>query len=171
VSAAQEGLQARLDAVEVRLRRLAVTDPTPAGLTDPDEPSGERWEGGQVWAHLAEFVPYWCRQIRAVFGSAASVSPPFGRVKTDPGRVAAIDADRHAPPLALWHRLEGQLADLRSLLASMTGEDWARTVSHSTLGVLDLPRVFELFLVGHLESHADQLDALVSPSSPSASHS
>jgi hypothetical protein len=152
----------RLDAVEMRLRRLAAIAPAPAGLTDPDEPSGERWEWGQVWAHLVEFVPYWCRQIRTVLATLASAAPPpFGRVKTDATRVAAIEADRHRPPQELFAALAGQLPELRALLDAMSAQDWARTVAHSTLGTLDMPAVFEMFLVGHLESHADQLDGLV----------
>lgn len=165
---------ARLDAVERRLRGLAATDPAPTALTDADQPSGERWEWGQVWAHLAEFVPYWSRQIQTALAADPSAPPPFGRVKTDAARVAAIEADRHRPPAELWARLDGQLVDLRALLAGLTDADWERRVRHPTLGILDMPMVVEEFLVGHLESHADQLDGLVrasSPGSPSASRS
>ena len=98
----------------------------------------------------------------------------FGRVKSDAARVAAIEADRHRPPAELWVRLDSQLVDLRALLAGLTDADWDRRVRHPTLGILDMPMVVEEFLVGHLESHADQLDGLVrasSPGSPSASRS
>jgi hypothetical protein len=37
---------------------------------------------------------------------------------------------------------------------------------HSTLGVVDMPAVVQDFLVGHLEAHADQLDALRVNSGP-----
>jgi DinB superfamily len=165
---------ARLDAVEGRLRALVAVEPAPAALTDPDQPSGERWEWGQVWAHLAEFIPYWTGQIRTALAADPGEPPPFGRVKTDEGRVAAIEADRHRPPAELWARLAAQLVGLRSLLAGLSDADWGRRVLHSTLGVLDMPMVVEEFLVGHLESHAAQLEGLVrasSPGSPSASRS
>ena len=164
----------RLDAVEGRLRGLAATAAVPTAMTDPDQPSGERWEWGQVWAHLAEFVPYWSGQIGTALAADPSAPLPFGRVKTDAARVAAIEANRHRSPAELWARLDVQLVDLRALLAGLSDADWQRRVRHSTLGILDMPMVVEEFLVGHLESHADQLDGLVrasSPGSPSANRS
>ena len=95
-------------------------------------------------------------------------------MKTDAARVAAIEANRHRSPAELWARLDVQLVDLRALLAGLSDADWQRRVRHSTLGILDMPMVVEEFLVGHLESHADQLDGLVrasSPGSPSANRS
>jgi len=158
---------ARLDAVEPRLRAAASIDPVPGGLTEPDQPTGEQWDWGQVWAHLGEFVPYWLRQIRTVLSAEPEADlPSFGRVQTDTARLAAIDADRHRPPQELWRRLEGQLVDLRALLAAMSAADWKRSVSHSTLGVLDMQKVAEMFLVGHLEGHTDQLDGLVDATDP-----
>ena len=127
-----------------------------------------------MWAHLAEFVPYWCAQIQTAIAADPAAPPAFGRVKTDAARVAAIEADRHRLPAELWSRLDGQLVDLRALLAGLTDADWERRVRHPTLGVLDMPMVVEEFLIGHLKSHADQLDGLVrasSPGSPSASRS
>src|SRR5919198_752694 len=76
-------------------------------LTSPDPPTGERWEWGQVWAHLSEFCPYWMGQVRLVLESPQSEDPmPFGRVKSDPARVAAIEADRGRPPAELMNLLE-----------------------------------------------------------------
>ena len=158
---------ARLDAVEPRLRAAAALDPAPGGLTEPDQPSGEQWDWGQVWAHLGEFVPYWIDQIRTVLSAEPEADlPSFGRVQTDPARLAAIDTDRHRPSQELWRRLEGQLVDLRALLATMSAIDWKRSVSHSTLGALDMREVAEMFLVGHLEGHADQLDGLAGDANP-----
>src|SRR5438552_1680541 len=48
----------RLDAVELRLDAHARSEP-PTGLTDPDPPTGEQWDAGQVWSHLAEILYYW----------------------------------------------------------------------------------------------------------------
>ena len=150
----------RLDVVDGRLERLAKMPPAP-GLTEPDRPTGERWEWGQVWAHLAEFPAYWMDQIGHVRAGPPDEVPPFGRVKTDPARVGAIEADRETPVEELWKRVQGQLRDLRALLQEMTGEDWDRRVAHSTLGVIGMRRVFEGFLVGHLEEHTAQLEGLI----------
>jgi hypothetical protein len=149
----------RLDAVLERLRELSALGDT-GGLTEPDQPSGERWERGQVWAHLAEFIPYWLGQIEHIRTTESMERVPFGRTKTDPGRIAAIEHDRGVSPADLFARLEAQAADLRALLEEMTAEDWAREGEHPTLGTMSMSRVVEEFLVGHLEAHAAQLEGL-----------
>jgi hypothetical protein len=150
----------RLEAVDRRLSGLAGLR-SPDGLTAPDASSGERWQWGQVWAHLAEFPSYWTREIRNVLATTGSGSPSFGRMKTDPSRLGAIERDRTVPAQELMDRLRPQLEELRRLLSDMTTEDWARTVAHPSLGTIGMDRVMEEFLVGHLEAHADQLDSLV----------
>ena len=150
----------RLDRVAARLRSLSRLDP-PSGLTEPDQPSGERWEWGQVWAHTAEFPRYWIDQVQAVLAAAPPEPPPFGRTKSDPARIEAIERDRAAGAEGLMERLEPDLEDLRTLLLGMTGEDWRRRVRHQTLGVMDMTHVVEDFLVGHLEAHAAQLEGLL----------
>ena len=150
---------ARLDEVEGRLRRHASSAPAP-GLTDPDPPTGEQWDAGQVWAHLGEFLPYWAAQVRVVVDPSGEEPVPFGRTKTDPGRVAAIERDRRLPAEELMGRITGQIEEVRALIAELPTEAWGRRGLHPTLGVMDLPGIFEEFLVGHLESHAEQLDAL-----------
>jgi hypothetical protein len=153
-------LLTRVDAVEGRLSVIAASEP-PSALTDPDAKTGERWEWGQAWAHIVEFVPYWIRQVRRVLAEPSSEPPPFGRVSTDPDRVGAIERDRHEPTETMFAHLSGPFEDLRALIREMTPEDWAREVRHSTLGLMGMPKVFEVFLVGHLESHVDQLDGLL----------
>lgn len=151
----------RVDAVAERLEGLA-RRPAPGGLTEPDQPSGERWDWGQVWAHIAEFPEYWLDQIEAAFASPGSGPVPFGRTKADPRRIAAIERDRRTPPPDLLARIEPQLARLRAAIIGFTPEQWsARRFAHPTLGDLDLSGVMEDFLVGHLQAHADQLDVLV----------
>jgi len=150
----------RLDAVARRLRRHAASSPA-AGLTSPDPPTGERWDWGQVWAHLGEFLPYWMEQVVLIRRAGTEEPVAFGRVKSDPARVAAIEADRHRPPPELMKRLETQLVDLRELVASLSPKDWRRQGVHQTLGVMDVHAILREFLVGHLEQHADQLDELL----------
>jgi hypothetical protein len=153
------GFLERLDQVEGRLRRHASSPPA-GGLTDPDSLSGERWDYGQVWAHLGEFVPYWADQAALVADRSRPQPVPFGRVKTDPVRVAAIERDRHLAAAELMERLSAQLRELRALIEVLPSGAWGREGVHQTLGVMDLVRIFEEFLVGHLESHAAQLDGL-----------
>ncbi len=149
----------RLDVVWERLRRHGQQDPE-AGLTEPDPSTGERWEWGQVWAHVAEFPPYWMGEIRRILEAPDAGPVGFGRVKSDPARIAAIQADRRQPTDVLWKRVERHLAELRTLLEQMPRDGWGRLGVHSTLGVMDMPDIVDEFLVGHLEEHAAQLDGL-----------
>jgi hypothetical protein len=150
----------RIDGVEERLKELATTDPIPTGLTQPDPPSGERWDWGQVWAHLAEFVPYWMAEIRNVLAADQTSPAAFGRTKADPGRIAAIERDRHGDPRELMARVAGHVAGLRQLTRALGDDDWAIVAVHPTLGEMSMTETFEEFLVGHLEQHADQLEEL-----------
>lgn len=156
-----EGFLVRLDEVTKRLAEHAGR-PAAGTLTVPEPGTGERWEWGQVWAHLAEFPAYWVRQIRKILDSVGDGPVAFGRVKTDPVRVGAIEAGRFTPPPALWEGLSGDLDDVRSLLGDMRPEDWQRLGQHPRLGVMEMAAIVDEFLVGHLEEHADQLDLLAS---------
>jgi DinB superfamily len=130
------------------------------GLTDPDQPTGERWEWGQVWAHLAEFIPYWIAQVRRVAAAEGDEPVPFGRTKTDPERIDAIERDRGRPVSELWARMRSQMADLWNLIDHLPAEAWGKRGLHPTLGGMDMSSILDDFLVGHLEQHADQLDGL-----------
>ncbi len=150
----------RLDVVEGRLALHAGDDLAHHGRTDADPGTGEQWQWGQVWAHLAEFIPYWLSQARAVIASYRSEPVPFGRVKSNPERIAAIERDRGVPVAELWSRLKGQIAELRELLRELPAGDWAARGVHQTLGVMDMAHLVDEFLIGHLEQHAAQLDGL-----------
>ncbi|HEX2267244.1 MAG TPA: hypothetical protein VHI97_03445 [Actinomycetota bacterium] len=134
---------------------------TVPGLTDPDTKSGEQWEWGQVWAHLGEFIPYWIHQVGVVLNWPGAEPVPFGRIKTDPARVAAIERDRDLSPNELMERLKGHLADLWEFVDQIPFDGWSRTGVHQTLGVMDVRQIVDEFLVGHLEEHEAQLRQLV----------
>jgi hypothetical protein len=145
---------AQLDAVEARLRALASRDLR--GLTSADEATGEQWDAGQVWAHLAEFGEYWLGELERVLNGAAE----FGRVKSDPVRVAAIESGRGLPVSTHVAQVERAIAALRARLESMTEQDWRRVSHHQTLGDMTIDDQMQHFHVGHYEEHADQLESL-----------
>ena len=151
----------RLAGVEARLVAHA-SAPLPPGLTDPDPGASERWEAGQVWAHLAEFVPYWHAQIQKVLARPPGEPVPFGRTKGSPERIAAIERDRRTAPQELLARVRAGIADLRATLEALPAESWSSLGLHPTVGEMPLPRILEWFEIGHLEEHADQLDGLAS---------
>ena len=102
MTAAVDSLIARLSEAERRLAEHA-SRPLPPGLSEPDPGGEERWEAGQVWAHLAEFPAYWLAQAQRVIALPTNEPVPFGRVKTDAARIAAIERDRNTDPEALLH--------------------------------------------------------------------
>ena len=153
---------ARLRAVQQRLDEHAAAGP-PSGLTDPDPGGTERWEAGQVWAHLAEFPPYWLGQIQHILVRRAAGEPepiPFGRTKTDPGRIAAIERDRHDDPAALLQKVRDGVAAAVSQLGTLPADAWRARGLHPTRGEMTPSEILDRFIVNHLEEHADQLDQL-----------
>jgi hypothetical protein len=149
---------ARLDAVAARFAALAAA--TLAGLTEADARTGERWDAGQVWAHTAEFPAYWLGELAKVVDAYAGEPVPFGRVKTDPDRVAAIERDRRVAVTDLSARIHTGIAAVGERLAALPESAWQARGVHSTLGVMSLERIVEEFLVGHLEEHVAQLESL-----------
>lgn len=151
-------LLARMAVAEGRLAAFA-EDPPP-GLTDADPATGEQWDAGQAWAHVAEFVPFWQGEIEKILAGSGAEPVPFGRTSADPGRVGAIEAGRHEPPAEQMARLAASLMRLRTYLVSLTDAQWATRGMHSRLGEMTVARIVERFLVGHLEEHAEQLEKL-----------
>ena len=69
----------------------------PTAWSEADPGEEERWEAGQVWAHLAEFPAYWHDQVRRILAAhdaGAAMPIPFGRMKTDAARVGAVERER-----------------------------------------------------------------------------
>lgn len=159
----RRGFLERLDRVKRRLEHHASND-APTGLTEADPSTGERWEAGQVWAHLAEILPYWAEQVRIVVAAASSAPlaapAPFGRVRSDPGRIAAIERDRREDPAALMERTRLGIDQTRDLVRGLSPDAWNAKGQHQTLGEMPVSRIVEEFMVRHLEDHADQLDGL-----------
>jgi threonine dehydratase len=157
-----EDLQARLARADRRLAEHAA-QPVPSGLTDPDPGGSERWQAGQVWAHLAEFPAYWLGQVRAVLAAhdAGQAEPiRFGRTKADADRIEAIERERHTDPGELLERVRRDLAKVREAMLTLPDAAWSVRGEHPTLGEMPVARIVDRFIVGHLEEHADQLDGL-----------
>lgn len=149
----------RLDSAEMRLLAHSRGLP-PAGLTEPDEGGTERWEAGQVWAHIAEFVPYWHGQLEHVIAAYQGEPVPFGRTKGDATKMEAIEADRHEPVAALMARTRTDIESLQGYVRSLSSAQTEARGLHPRRGVMTGVEIVEHFIVDHLEEHADQLDGL-----------
>jgi DinB superfamily len=159
MSASVDALVARLSDAERRLSEHAAA-PLPSGLADADPGGEERWEAGQVWAHLAEFPAYWLAQAQRVIAQPTQPPVPFGRVKTDAGRLEAIERDRHTDPAALLERVRSSLAEATDAVRSWDDATWRLRGVHPARGEMSVEQIVERFIVEHLEEHADQLDGL-----------
>lgn len=150
----------RLDTVEQRLAALGYGQ-TPTGLTQPDPGATEQWNGAQVWAHMAEFVPYWQQQLANVIAQYGGSAVPFGRTKEDAARVGAIDAGKNVPIPNMIQQVQQALAMTKDYLNNMTPEQWQAIGMHARRGEMTVPQMLQTFTLDHLEEHADQLEALV----------
>jgi histidinol-phosphate aminotransferase len=148
----------RCDAADVRLVAHAAT--SHAGLTDPDPGGTEQWDADQVWAHLAEIGGYWRGELAHVVDAAQADPVPFGRVKTNEGRIAAIERGRHRPVADNLDDARRALSALRAYIAGLSEQDWGRVGRHQTLGDMTIERQLEEFHIGHVEQHLAQLDRL-----------
>jgi histidinol-phosphate aminotransferase len=153
-----------VDRIDVADARLVEHRSRPHhGLTQPDPGGTERWEVAEVWGHLGEIGGYWLVELQGVIDAGSDEPVPFGRVKSDLGRLAAIAAGRQQDAGALMLEARRNLAALRAYVAGLSTEDWRRVGRHATLGDMDVPRQLEEFHVGHVEQHLAQLDDLARP--------
>ena len=107
-------------------------------------------------AHVAEMLPYWVEQVELV---VAGERVPFGRTRTDPGRLAAIERDRREDPARMLDRVDDGVGGVLALLERLDGDALARSGRHPTLGDMTAATIVDRFLVDHLEEHAAQLEA------------
>jgi hypothetical protein len=149
------GRRDRLEAAAGRIRAAAPLLPDEA-LTDPDPETGERWDRRQVLAHVAEMLPYWVEQVELV---AAGDQVPFGRARSNPERIAAIERDRREDPSRLLDRVDEGLGAVLVLLDRLDDDALAHSGRHQVLGEMTVAAIVDRFLVDHLEEHADQLEA------------
>lgn len=156
-------LLARIDSAERRLSHFAETPPPPSALTRAEPSTGERWDAGQAWAHLAEFVPYWLTEAQRVADAANAEPVAFGRVQSDPDRIARIAEGRRELPPVQMERLARELRALRSWLTGLAPADLQRTGVHQTRGPMSVREIIDRFIAAHLEEHAAQLGELEMP--------
>lgn len=134
--------------------------PTPTGLTEPDQPSGEQWDAAQVWSHLAEFGSYWHPQLLMIVNGDGAQPVAFGRTKRDPERIAAIERNRSRSVDEQLAVVRADVARYAHTLAQLSADQWSRLGRHETLGEMDLWAFLQHFVTGHYHEHADQLDLL-----------
>ena len=148
-----------LNRAKTRLCELA-SMPTTPNLTSPDPKTNERWDVGQIWAHLAEFGSYWLPQLQKITSTPPEIVEAFGRTKRDSHRIVMIENQRH---IARSEHLAAIIQDMDRLadeLAKLTPEDWACRGRHETLGEMTVDQFLHEFAIGHYHEHIAQLEEI-----------
>jgi DinB family protein len=148
--AAMAGLR---DAVEAR-------EPWPLSEAYGAEPESD-WGPQEVLAHVAEMAPYWLGQIEAILAAPPEPAPAFGRVATDPGRIERIGKDRTLPPGELFDRVDRAMGEAVARLRRLGPAESRRLGLHTRLGEMPVERIFERFIVEHVEDHVRQLEEIL----------
>jgi hypothetical protein len=118
------------------------------------------WGPMELLAHVAEMLPYWLGEIERIL--AGPPEPvPFGRVGTDPVRIALIGRDRTLPTEELYTRIDSWLGRWTHRLASLTSAQRAKVGLHPRLGEMTVDAIIERMIANHLVEHVDQLESIL----------
>jgi hypothetical protein len=156
----------RLADVAERLEVLA-TQPGRHGLTAPDKATGERWDEGQVWAHMAEFPHFWLGEAHRLLKSGRAELLEFGRGDTSRIRLEGIRSRRYIKPIVLFRQqIRPSIREVQIFLENRRAEELQIEGLHVEDGVMSILRLIEDYVVDHLEEHAEQVDSIetVAPS-------
>jgi len=152
LGAAAAGFEATRQAVEARA-------PWPLATTF-DHSDEARWGPPEVLAHVAEMLPYWLGEVERIL--AGQPDPvPFGRVGTDPVRIAIIGRDRSLPIGELYTRVDGGIARWIDRLRTLTPAQLEKVGLHPRLGEMTVEAIAERQVGRHLAEHVVQLEELL----------
>jgi hypothetical protein len=152
----------RTAAAGLEATRPAVDAGSPWPLATTFDHSDEaRWGPSEVLAHLSEMAPYWLGEIERVLADGGPDPVAFGRIATDPVRLAILERDRSLPPRELYDRIAADLGRLERRWAGLSAEEKARRGVHPSRGEMAVGEMADRFIVGHLEDHVRQLGTLL----------
>lgn len=146
----------RLDELRPRIDAGA---PWPLATRFDHDPEAS-WGPMELLAHVAEMLPYWLGEVERIL--AGPPEPvPFGRVGSDPVRIALIGRDRTLPTEELYVRIDSWVERWAHRLATLGSDQLAKVGLHPSRGEMTIAAIAERMVVGHLEEHVDQLDAIL----------
>ncbi len=128
-------------------------------------PGQDDWSLMQVMAHMAELLPYWAKQAKAV-AERPENGQPFGRTHDDPDRIAAVDVHGRDPLPAVLPRVREGLEFAKATVRDISPQGWMRTAQHPRRGDMTVQQIVEQFLVDHAEEHAKQAEEILTRGAP-----
>jgi hypothetical protein len=153
-----DGYRERLAAAREALAATPLLGPGEFG--PPDEKTGERWDRSNVLGHVAEMLPYWTSQTRAVIGGTGEM----GRGEAGYARRReGIDSGKAASESELRAQIEAGIEGLLLLLAEMRDDDLDRPVIYRPKEgdrQETVRTMLDQLMIGHLEAHIRQLHDL-----------
>ena len=165
---ASDDVLTRLDAVRTRLAatRAMVEARAPWPLAERFDHAPEAsWGPPEVLAHVAEMLPYWLGEVERILAGAPG-PVAFGRIGTDPVRVAIIERDRSLPVGELYDRVETGFDRWTRRVSTLAPGDWTRLGSHPTRGDMSIEAIVDRMILSHSEEHAGQLEELLREAAP-----
>jgi hypothetical protein len=135
---------------------LVAGEPWPLSEHWGTEPEAD-WGPREILAHLDEMLVFWVEQLKHVLAGDPAVATPFGRVASDPRRLARIEEERRMSSDALLDEIGIGADRAATFAASLSAADGKRRGLHATRGEILVGESIERFLVTHFEEHIDQL--------------
>lgn len=158
-----DDLDRRLAAAGARLDRLrpAVEAGAPWPLASQFDHAPEAsWGPNELLAHVAEMLPYWLGEVERILEEPEG-PVPFGRIGTDPVRVAIIGRDRTLPIGELYTRIDDGLARWSGRLKTFTPVQLGKIGLHPTLGEMTVEAIVGRQLLRHIDDHVVQLQGIL----------
>jgi uncharacterized damage-inducible protein DinB len=146
----------RLESVDAQLGALLREPDVARRLRDA--PGENEWSAMQILGHVAEVIPYWMGQCRALI--AASGEPPhFGRAADAPERLAGPERSARGNPDEMLQRVDSEVRAAARAIRQMSAAERAKSGVHLRLGPMTVADSLEKFVVGHCEEHLAQVRA------------
>jgi hypothetical protein len=149
-------IQAAGAAFEDLREPLAAGEPWP--LSDVWGTEDEaHWGPPEVLAHVAEMLSYWHAELGRVAAGAGDAPVPFGRVASDPTRLARIGELRRRSTSELVDEIGDRVPEVAGFVERLSADEASRVGLHPTRGEITVRDSVERFFANHLEDHVAQL--------------
>jgi hypothetical protein len=118
------------------------------------------WGPMELLAHVAEMLPFWLGEVEKILAGAPE-PVPFGRLGSDPTRIAIIGRDRTLPVGELYVRIHDGLARWSGRVETLSPTQLEKVGLHPRLGEMSVAAIVDRQVVQHVDEHVRQLDAIL----------